>query len=276
MSKNITVQQNSDSENKEILQDYLDLIRCSYPYCNCGTCILRKNKKLQINSDYSYGKGTKSMYRNQFLWNTPEKNTQNDKQINKETNKGRLDIQSKDHLKSGYVSIMKNDYKSIPTEVSEQIIQSGNFKSNSPSPFLGRSNYSIMYPNWEVTKNIKKKPDEIISQNIPFSGKSSYKENYERFEKRFYIDRPVPILKKDNIEINGRILTETTNKETFKPIDYNKVKDFNGYSDLKHKSLVLTAPYCKDSFLSSYEKAFMFHSSKNKNMLSNLNTVEKN
>jgi hypothetical protein len=140
-------------------------------------------------------------------------------------------------------------------------------------PFIGRSSYELMYPDWQTQKIVKEKVQSNLLENVPFNGKSSYKENFNHHDKRYYIDRPAPIIKSDNLETSGKLGKETTTKETYKPIDFKHYNDLNGSVVLvsKRPSSIVSAPYSKDSFLSSYERAFMYN-----NLMSKKETKKNN
>ena len=118
-----------------------------------------------------------------------------------------------------------------------------------------------MFPDWQLSKKKREKEERKIFENIPFNGNSSYKENFSRFEKRYYIDRAQPIFKTDNLENKGEILKESISRENYKPINFQNYKKVNnnGVMQIKRPSSIIPGPYCKDSFLSSYEKAFMLN-----------------
>lgn len=247
-------------KKNEMVSEYLDLIRCTFPYCICGKCILKKNREHSL-PNFNYDKNIKSMYKNQYIWKNPEKLTlSNGAKIN------RLDGLFKQNFKNGMESIMKKDFKLIQTEPTEYFSKKKNkIENNLPSPFLSTTSYGSWYPDWKTSIKLKSTPIIQLTLNIPFSGKSSYNDTYRQIEKQYYIDRPLPILKKDNIEVGGNFNRETTSKSNYKPIDLKKSKDLN---NLKLNSSIfsgfmLAAPYIKDSFISSYERAFMCNDFKN-------------
>jgi len=245
----------------EVIKDYLNLVRCTFPYCNCGKCILKKNREHALSPNYNYDKNIKSMYKNQFQWKSPEKTDQI-----KYSKMSRLDKGFKEHLKSGLISVMRNDFKNVvSTEPnSEPVPKSRKNLENTVQmniPFLGRSSYETLYPDWQTSIDKKNRINSEAKILIPFSGKSSYKETFGNIEKKYYIERASPILKKDNLEVGnfGELITLTTSNEFYKPIDLQKSKDMNNnrtqYSAFP--GMILSAPYTKDSFMSSYERAFM-------------------
>lgn len=263
LSKKIINNDNPD----DYINEYLDLTRCSSPFCSCGKCItIRRNVNNQIN--YSYNKNIESSYKNEFNWKKPEK-TEN----YKNTKNSGLESCFRENLKNSLVSVMKNDYTTKYKKINDTFLgknKTDETQQNLKSPFLGRSNYNIMYPDWQSSKQKKEivKLDQEKIKYVPFNGKSSYSENYYRPEERYYIDRVLPILKKDNLEISGKLISETTTKETYKLIDYQRHSDLNSNNVKfgRRPSSIVSAPYCKDSFLSSYERAFMYN---------NLNTKAK-
>lgn len=143
-------------------------------------------------------------------------------------------------------------------------------------PFIGDSSYKLMYPDWGTEKIKKDESDKVILQNIPFKGKSSYKENFNRFESRYYIHKASPIIKNDNIESVGNFLNETTTKQTYRPINFKSYNDLNSSIQAipRRPASLISAPYSKDSFLSSYERAFMYNNIKPKN-INNCNAAKK-
>jgi len=266
----------------ELKNDYLTLIRCTYPFCKCGKCISKSTKEKEILPNLKYG-NISSTYNNQYIWKSVEKkfplqdNFENNKKGN--SNKSRFDNCFKEHLKSGLVSVMKNDYIPMQTEPNQQIIHKDNIEISSKSPFIGRSNYSIMFPGWQLSSSngTNKKSfsgkDLDKKNEIAFTGKSSYQQNFERFEERYYTnDRASPILKKDNLEINGKLNSETTTKETYKHYDYTYSKNLsekNKFNKNESKIFIKSNNYSKDSFLSSYERAFMLNNLSCKNVGNN-------
>lgn len=253
----------------DVIKDYLNLVRCTHPYCNCGKCILRKNREYNLSPNYNYDKNIQSIYKNEFQWKNPEKidNMNNAKM-------SRIDKGFKEHLKTGLISVMRNDFKSFTsTEPNvENVPKSRKNLENKVqmnTPFLGRSSYSTLYPDWQTSIDKKNIGSNEIKISIPFSGRSSYRETFANIEKKYYIEKASPILKKNNLEVGnfGEMQTITTSNEFYKPIDLKKSKDLNnirthfaGFPGFTH-----LAPYTKDSFMSSYERAFMNNNFKSNN-----------
>lgn len=288
-----TNNQNNDQNTKlnDLKSDYLSLIRCTYPYCNCGKCIFKNTKekeKQRTNNNLPYG-NISTTYNNQYNYiNNPNNNNNKNQNLNSNNNtikdskdqklivsqnKSRLDNCFKEHLKSGFTSIMKSDYIAIQTEPNTQmILQKDNIEISSKSPFIGRSNYAMMFPGWEISAAASGRSDFSSPQKkseIAFTAKSNYQQNFERFEDRYYNEkRASPILKKDNLEVNGPMLTETTSQKAFQAYDFFVAKSFNEKSTRKKndsdnfKSLPGNRCYSKDAFLSSYERAFMLNNLK--------------
>lgn len=126
--------------------------------------------------------------------------------------------------------------------------------------FIGRSNYDSNFPDWQLAKNQVKIEENKPWENIPFSGNSDYKERYVRHENNFYTDRRSPCYKISHLENKGEMMKESTFKEKFRPINYQNYKDINDkIVPQKRASSIVSGPYCKNSFLSSYEKAFMYN-----------------
>ena len=182
MSTNIHVKEYQNQNNNEQIIEYRNLIRCTSPYCNCGNCILKKNRDKDIIHNLPYGKNTKSIYRDQYQWANPENQDINN-EIKNNIKKGNLDNCFKEYLKNGLVSVMKNDYKPFISEPHEQFIPKDNLNNSSHPPFLGRSNYAMNFQDWHISAINKNHLNHNTLSNVPFSGKSSYKENFERFGK---------------------------------------------------------------------------------------------
>jgi len=398
-------------KSTELIQDYLDLIRCSYPFCNCGKCII--NRYSHIHPNYQYKKNLKSSYKNEFEWKKPEnKISICDRKKPLLENLG-LDKCFKEHLKNSLISVMKNDY-SKNFKLKEEIIPENNINKNSQvtknnnslnsdekfysnlyskeqknikefidntnngimknrnipktenykkianyknniksinskhsildsnksslnniniiaknnddknknyindnsnlknksinnilnhntssnkndfeimnnmkyklndsniidkslnPPFIGRSSYKLMFPDWHTEKIIKDNNRAYFQNDVTFNARTSYQDNYQEHEIRYYIDRPTPIIKLDNLESTGKLNNETTSKVAYMPIDYCKFKQLNKSEDKpgKRPSSIIPAPYSKDSFLSSYERAFMHNYIKPKSNMKNLN-----
>lgn len=257
----------------DVIKDYLNLVRCTFPYCNCGKCILKKNREQSLSPNYNYDKNIKSMYKNQFQWNSPEKTEQM-----KYAKISRLDKGFKEHLKSGLISVMRNDFKNVPSTSTEPNVEPApksrkNLENNVQMniPFLGRSSYETLYPNWQTSIDKSNKINNEAKFSIPFSGKSSYKETFGNIEKKYYIEKTSPIHKRDNLEVGnfGELVSMTTSNEFYRPIDLQKSKDMNNtrtqFSALP--GLMLSAPYTKDSFMSSYKRAFMNNNFKSYNYI---------
>lgn len=396
----------------EIIEDYLELIRCSYPYCNCGKCITKRYSHHPPN--YQYEKNLKSSYKNEFNWKKSD-----DKKIGIDGKKPiiqniGLDNCFKEHLKTSLISVMKNDYsknfklkedlvlnnfknqkekvtknndntnltikinnnntsnfnynnigneketvksrsqakintsntinqqsngymkltktnnfntldnsknyninkenienqhrinvnsknnnfglnindikenktindknsscnnnnKLTKLDIKSEIINNNdnNDKTLIP-PFIGRSSYERMYPDWHTVKVIKEKVKSTVYESVPFNARSSYQDNFYQHEKRYYVDRAAPILKSDNLESSGKLINESTTKQAYKPIDYKNYNKLNNKSVnvSKRPSSIVPAPYSKDSFLSSYERAFMYNNLRNKSNQRNVN-----
>lgn len=86
--------------------DYLNLIRCTYPYCNCGKCIQKKNREYRTSPDYNYQRNIQSMYQNEFDW----KESKNHETV-KKGKITHLDQGFREHIKNGLESVMHKDYK---------------------------------------------------------------------------------------------------------------------------------------------------------------------
>jgi len=249
-------------KENEIIKDYLNLIRCTYPFCNCGKCILRKNREHSSSPNYNYDKNIRSNYQNEFKWKSPQRTDyiQNAKL-------SRLDKGFKEHLKSGLISVMRNDYKNIGVITEPNNENLPKYRKNLDNdvqmkkPFLGRSSYETLFPNWQTAIDKKDTINSEAKEAIPFSGKSSYKETFGNIEPKYYIEKTSPILKKDNIEVGvfGKLIGQTTNGECYKPIDLKKAKALNNIKSTYagFPGSIATGSFSKDSFMSSYERAFM-------------------
>lgn len=304
-------------ENKyQFVNEYLNLIRCTYPYCNCGNCIMKKNRDYSTGPNYNYQKSIKSNYRKEFDWKETEK-----QQTFKNAKMSHLDRGFREHIKPSMESVMHKDYKKLNNynfynsnrnNINNMNSTSNNFKNinnrnnnnntnNSNNnfkgnninnlndedqnnnnqnqenlglrylknkdnnvqmniPFLGRSSYDSQFPHWNTFIDKKTKEKKRYKQNeVPFSGKSSYMETYGNFEDKYYKEKTNPILKKDNLEIgSGNLICFTSTGNTYKPLDYKMAKDLNSVmKNSNNLPSMKTAPFSKDSFLSTYEKAFM-------------------
>ncbi len=254
----------------DTIQDYLSLIRCTYPYCNCAKCIMKKNKDYGISPNYNYDRNIQTNYRNEFNWKNPVKIDHI-----KNAKISRIGNGFKEYLKSGLISTSKNDYKnfhSTENRVNTEPISINGSKKNVGNdvrmdiPFLGRSSYETLYPNWKTFIDKKNVVNTEVKDSVPFNGKSSYRETYGSIEKKYYLEKTSPILKKDNLEIGkADLITKTTSGEFYKPIDYQKANDMNNLKlhYLPYVGNITTGPYIKDSFMSSYERAFMNNNFKN-------------
>lgn len=254
-SNNIDTASSENSKNKS-----LNVNGCSYPFCSCYNCKINFQRDSQ-NKKILKGKENTNMLQNILETNdtSSQGNIYNPKKI---TNKSILDNCFKEHLKSGLQSVMKRDFKNLQIETSERIVPKDSIiNNNKGSPFIGRTTNSIMYPEFIVSPK-RKKP--YISEDllkIPFSGRSSYKENYEKFDDRYYTEKILPFLKKDNLETIGKLITETTTKETYKNIQPNNNKETPRYSFKQLNSysiLGMSPPQAKDSYLSQYKRSYIF------------------
>lgn len=266
---------NEQKSNNEMINDYFNLIRCTYPYCNCGKCIQRKYRGNNSNTNFSYDKNIQTTYKNEFNWKSIEKPI-----LYKESGHSSLDKGFKAHLKTGLVSIAHRDYKikAFNKEENTQDLQehqTKNFlsgikvprknlenKVDVAMPFFGRSSYEILYPNWKTSKNKNEENGTEIKKTVPFCGVSSYKQIYGHFDKRHYVEKATPIYKKDNIEHLGfseKLFTSTTSHDNYQPINMEKSKDWNNLKPRNggYPEVNVSAPFAKDSFVSSYKRAFM-------------------
>ena len=116
-----------------------------------------------------------------------------------------------------------------------------------------------MYRDWRTTKIFKEKERVKLQKSLPFNGQSSYQENYYPHEKRYYMERPTPFINSDNLKTSGKFINETTTKNSYMPIDYKRFVGLNKGMVLSSRSFssLVSAPYSRDSFLSSYQRAFM-------------------
>jgi hypothetical protein len=227
--------ENNENHN-ELIDEYMNLIRCSSPYCNCGKCITRKYKS--------------NIYNNSI-----------EEKVNRVKN-------SENKIRMNKINVIINQNNKDYQKSNRNQIQ------NPIPPFIGRSSYELMFPNYQIPKRELEIKERKILNNIPFNGNSSYKENFSRFEKRYYINRVQPFLKSDNLETKGEILKESISRENYRPINmlnYRKVHNLD-VVQVKRPSSIIPAPYSKDSFLSSYEKAFMLNNLTAKKDINNHNS----
>lgn len=249
---------NSDTTSSDI--NFKKQNNCTYPFCNCYNC------KVNIQKDYLMNKYNKNKISENV--NTTDSSYPNNiisTDIRKKGNISLLDNCYKEHIKSGLQSVMKRDYKNMQLETNESCVPKDN-TINKGSPFIGRTTNSIMYPEFLISPQ-RKKPyiyEELLK--IPFSGNSSYKETFEKFDDRYYRDKILPFLKKDNLESIGKLITETTTKETYK--NYNTESLSKNISIPKHKVsfkdknsfsyLGISPPNNKDIYMSQYKRSYIF------------------
>jgi hypothetical protein len=290
------LQKTKTQQKNENKNDYLNLIRCSYPYCNCGKCIQKKNRDYKTSPDYNYQRNMSSNYKNEFEWKEGIKT-----QLLKKGKISHLDQGYKEHIKNALESVAHKDYKNQDknkkesntinnlytntysninntcTNPNSYDIKNKNDKEdintkyhknsnkdnllNIDVPFFGRSSYATQFPHWNTF--IDRKPNninnKIIRDNVAFIGMSSYTENYPNFDDKHYREKINPVLKKDNLEIkNVKMICSTSTGQTYKPLDYNMAKCLNSKTT-KSCNLpnIWSAPNYKDCFMSTYEKAFM-------------------
>lgn len=201
---------------------------------------------------------------NQYLLNYDTNDTSSSYMYTESKKKGNtssMDNVFKEHI--DLKSVMKKDFISnIPFETNESIIPKAILKCNKGSPFIGRTTNSIMFPEFIISPKKKNSENSIDYLKIPFSGNSSYKENYNKFEDRYYKEKNHPIIKKDNLENMGKRIMETTNKESYKNIKskYNKDKGKNNFKHLySFSNLGINPPINKDSYLSHYRREYIFN-----------------
>jgi flagellar biosynthesis GTPase FlhF len=274
-----------DQEQKQkpnvILDDYLDLIRCSYPYCNCGKCISKKLAHKSPNHKYN---DLGSMYKKDHNWKENEKKEENEtinrnkihekntvknnnlkdallSEMRREKNKN-TKIEEKENNKN-LLRENKNEKINGQYETNLRNSQKGNnineINDKDHRPFIGRSNYDTMFPNWKLLKNAKDEAERKPWENIPFISNSNYQEKFIRHNNDVYADKRSPIMNYASLEQKGEsIQKEGAYKELFKPIDYQNFKEIN-YTPKKRGDMIVSGPYSKNSFLSSYEKAFMYN-----------------
>lgn len=285
MSLSNNIEFDHDDENHQpniILDDYLDLIRCSYPHCNCGKCI---SKKLSHNApNYKYNKNIGSIYKDEFNWKEKLKKEENE---NLNRNKVLLEksLAKNKHLTDSLVSTMKKDYnknsknsnsddhlvlnkneKKCVSEYESNMINSmkGNnineINDKKNRPFIGRSNYDSNFPDWHFSKNGKVQSEVKPREIIPFNGKSNYKEKFIRHENNYYSERRPMFINSPSLEVKGgdTMRKESTQRENLRPIDYENFRNINQTPPRRGNSIVY-GPYSKNSFLSSYERAFMYN-----------------
>jgi hypothetical protein len=166
-----------------------------------------------------------------------------------------------------FLGVQKNNLSKKECTGNPSISENKDFNKSLHTPFLGRSSYELMYPDWQTKKKIKETVESKFMENkVPFNGRSNYQDNFLNHEKRYYVERTSPIYKSDNLENSGKLHMETTSNHTYKQIDYKKYNRLNEkeINMFKRPASILFAPFTKDSFLSSYEKAFMYNNFKTK------------
>jgi hypothetical protein len=323
INKLINLDQEKQNENV-ILDDYLDLIRCSYPHCICGKCITKKLSHIS-SPNYKYSKNINSIYKKDFNLKEKVKKEENE-DINRNIKLHEKNTSKSNHLKHILLSTMKKDFnKNSKTEENlcmnlgtygslgtigtlgnlgtfdnintnsygncngncnnyNYIGYDNNIISNEKNksineyknnllydkggnninnykdhlPFIGRSNYDSNFPDWQLEVNLNNRNDRKPKEHIPFKGSSDYKDKFIRHENIFYLNKRSPILNTDHLENKGEMRSESTFKDDFKPITYQEFKDVNE-TPKKRQNSIIWGPYCKNSFLSSYKKAFMYN-----------------
>jgi hypothetical protein len=252
---------------------------CTYPFCNCYNCKINiqtetaiKQNQQNINKQNINKNAQNPQNPQNINYITPEKpnksynpNTINQTDTKKKSNLSSvLDNCYKEHLKSGLQSVMKRDFNNQRIETNESFVPKENLNDQKGSPFLGRSINSINYPEYLISP---KRKGPYISEDllkIPFSGSSSYQETFEKFDDRYYQEKLLPFLKKDNLETIGNFITETTSKNTYKNMFTDKNEN-NGslkkrsFKDVNSFSIMgINPPGHKDDFLSQYKRAYLF------------------
>lgn len=224
-----------------------------------------KNKLiLKKNISNYYNNNTNNYdFNGTYHYNTQETNMSymfTDTKSKKKANISSLDNVFKEHI--GLQSVMKRDFVSsgnVPIETNESFVPKSMLNNNKGSPFIGRSTNSIMFPEFIISprKKNNEKLDEFMK--IPFSGNSSYKENYNKFEDRYYIQKMSPVIKKDNLENMGKRIMETTNQKSYKNLKNNyRDKGKNYFKQLySFSNLGINPPQNKDSYLSQYKRAYI-------------------
>jgi hypothetical protein len=290
---------NNNTIKSQFVNEYLSLIRCSYPYCNCGNCIMKKNREYSTGPNYNYHSNIKSNYQKEFDWKKGEK-----LETFKNAKLSHFDKGFKEHIKPGLESVMHKDYNykvlntsnnyykfgdylntnNTDTDISidnntnnnnnkfnikneKEIIKRQKNKDNKIQmnvPFLGRSSYNTQFPHWNAMIDLDKKESKLnkkpyMGNEVPFTGKSSYMETYGNFEDKYYKEKTNPVLKRDNLEVGfGNMICHTSSGDTYRPLDYKMAKDLNRFDGrLNNLQNLRSAPFSKDCFLSSYERAFM-------------------
>ena len=240
---------------------------CNFPFCKCKDCIKKKEKDTK--NKQIYLKNYENYRKNNTIMDTNDSNYSNlfqGTESKKRSNISSMDNIFKEHL--GLQSVMKRDYinntnSNIPLETNQSIIPK-NILGNRGSPFIGRSTNSVMFPEFVLSPKKKNKNKENLDNDnllkIPFSGNSSYKENYNKFEDRHYLHKISPIVKKDNLENMGKWIMETTNKARYKNIKYNyNIKGKNSFKHLySFSNLGINPPQNKDIYLSHYKREFIY------------------
>jgi hypothetical protein len=275
LKKNLNFSNNKNIKNKitnYFNKDYKN--KCNLSLCNCINCRLIKEKEFEIKNHTNMEKDNKDNYKNNLNTNTKIYKNLNICSNSNESNLNYYCLNTND-MENTYKNYlgMKKNYFNNNIEINNRFDtneskNTKNILAHKATPFIGRSMNSIMFSSYKFSpkiffnnkKNILKNSHGHGYINIPFHGKSSYKENFSKFEDKYYIDKISPILKKDNLENFGKIILETTNKESYKNIkfNYNKVKN-NFKNFYAFSNLGIYPPQNKDIYLSSYKREFIYN-----------------
>ena len=228
------------------------------PYCTCGKCLVIRSRKDALGG-LPYNKNLNSVYSQDFGWKSP--GSSSSPVYNKAKHSAFEDVY-KEHLPTGLLSTMKLDYKPFlvkmeETKNNEMIVKS--------IPFIGRSTNSCMFPGWGSSKLGNADDVACPEIKVPLRGKSNYKENYERYEPRFYSERQSPVIARPTLGFFGQFNGETSFKNSYVPIDLNQPHYFPKGKKIKaviEKSQIINPPLPKSNFLSNYEQSFFEYKDK--------------
>jgi hypothetical protein len=225
------------------------------PFCTCGKCIVKRSRK-DFFTKFPYDKNLHSTYVNDYQGKSSPQILKPSEIYNKAKHSG-FDNCYRGSLPTSLISTMKLDYKPFkvqidPTKAEEQKIES--------IPFYGRSTNECMFPNWGNSKTGKQEKGVIPDINVPLRGNSNYKENYERYQPKFYTNRQSPIIPKPTLEFFGKFNGETIFNQSFVPINFNQPHYFSPHhvraKDVSKGSIV-SPPHVSSNLKSVYQQSFV-------------------
>lgn len=226
--------------------------KITVPFCSCGKCILRRNRNGNRNTKYPYNKHLSSTYGKAH---DPKGSGLSAQFFNRSIRNG-FENSYKEHLTAGLMSTMKFDYKpflvKLDNKPENQVLEQ--------TPFFGRSTYNANYPSWGGASSGNGPKIKLPLISVPFRGNSNYDENFKRFEDDTYRFLSPNFKQKASLEFRGKVLNDSNCKESFRPVDRQKV-DYVGFERPRktdrEKTVIIPAEYPKaDGFNSTYGFSF--------------------